>query len=290
VFAKRIRAIMLLMLKRLALALALASSIAPLSSSSPADSPGHLWSADHETGDLSQWYFPSKAGDGHHGGGEYDSGDAHSAASREQAHSGSWSAKMTIAKLGSPSSGTRLFRWSEPQDPKYMGSGLYYGAWFYFPTRFTLTADHTTGRFWNIFQFKSKHPSLSGGHATDPVWYLDVQNRATGEMYLTLCWWGDPKLAGPHSDQRGFRRFSQNSKDIPIQRWTHISVFLKQASDYSGRISVWQDGEKIFDESGVVTRYPDGDNQWSVNNYSDGLSPLPASIYVDDASISTSRH
>jgi hypothetical protein len=41
----------------------------------------------------------------------------------------------------------------------------------------------------------------------------------------------------------------------------------------------------------VRTRYPaaNGANEWSVNNYGDAVEPSPATIYIDDAAIATSR-
>src|SRR6185437_2208334 len=63
-----------------------------------------LWSADHETGDLSQWYISG-------GGGEFNSGAASATASSEVAHSGRYSAKASILTPGV--SAVRLFRWNE---------------------------------------------------------------------------------------------------------------------------------------------------------------------------------
>jgi hypothetical protein len=42
----------------------------------------------------------------------------------------------------------------------------------------------------------------------------------------------------------------------------------------------------------VQTRYgySDAECSWSVNNYSNGLSPSPATIYVDDAKICQGGH
>jgi len=243
-----------------------------------------LWSADMETGDLRQWYS-SKGKD--KGGGEFDSGDATAAASQDYAHSGKWSLKLTITappSKGGHSSGGRMFRWEEAADPAYFSSGLYYGAWFYFPQAFRLSADPRTGGFWSILQFKSKHPA-----GNDPIWYLDIQNQPDRPMYATLYWWNRLAMEGPREKESGGRRFTQAATNLPVGKWVHIEVYLKQASDFTGRLTVWQDGMQIFDESNVKTRYADGDNQWSVNNYSDGLQPAPSTIYIDDATISTSR-
>jgi hypothetical protein len=255
--------------------------------SSKAASGKILWSADMETGDLSQWYAPAKEAGHGNGGGVYNSGYATAEASQDYAHSGKWSAKLTITTPGpnGGSSGARLFRWKESRDPAYLDSGLYYGAWFYLPKQYRLTGDPHKGKFFNLFQFKSKH----GANVVDPTLYIDVQNRPNGAMYPTLYWWNGLKMEGPHPGQFGGKRFEQTSADLPVGKWVHIEVFLRQAGDFSGRITVWQDGVQIFDEDQTRTRYPDGDNQWAVNLYSDALSPNPSTIYIDDATISTYR-
>lgn len=252
---------------------------------SKASSGKILWSADMETGDMSQWYAPAKDDrGGHNGGGIFNSGTAEAVASQDYAHSGKWSAKLTISTSGGHSSGARLFRWKESHDPAYFNSGLYYSAWLYFPHQYRLTANPHTGRFFNLVQFKSKH---SGG--IDPTFILDVQNRPNGAMYSTLGWWNRLQMEGPRPGQFGGQRFQQTAADLPVGQWVHIEVYLKPAGDFSGHIAVWQDGVQIFDEDNIRTRYPDGDNGWSVNLYSDGLDPNPSVIYVDDAKIATYR-
>ena len=66
-----------------------------------------------------------------------------------------------------------------------------------------------------------------------------------------------------------------------------METYLRCAGDTSGQFSVWQDGVQIYDFPNVQTRY--GDGEWSVNNYSDGISPSPVITYMDDAVISTAR-
>ena len=243
-----------------------------------------LWSSDFETGDLSDsFYTGSKLKPA--GGGIFNSGIAESVASQDFAHSGTWSLKATITTSHKPTSGTRMFRWRESQDARYFASGLYYSAWFLFPRLYTLTADPQRGQFWNIFQFKSKTSSRN-----DPVWFLDVANRGRGgAMYLTLHWWERLAMDGPHAGESGGRRYTQNVADIPVERWIHIEAYLKQAADFTGEVTVWQDGALLFDQKRVKTKYTSGDNQWAVNNYSDGLMPNPATIYIDDVSVAVER-
>ena len=108
-------------------------------------------------------------------------------------------------------------------------------------------------------------------------------------MYLTLHWWDGLAIEGPHAGETGGKRYTQSVKDIPVGQWTYIEAYLKQAADFTGEVTIWQDSELVFDQRNVKTKYPSGDNQWSVNNYSDGLMPNPATIYIDDASIAVER-
>jgi Polysaccharide lyase len=245
-----------------------ATPVAPTSSGAVPPLPGVLWSADHETGDLSQWYAEG-------GGGEFNSGSASSTASSDVAHSGRYSARTSILTPGV--SGVRLFRWNESR----IHPEAYYSAWFYFPRSYRVPV------WWNIFQFKSR----SGAAVNDPFWSLQVGNRRNGAMHLYLDWWNRLSIEGPRRGEFGGRSFSQDLKDLSVENWIHIEVFLRQSSAFDGQLIVWQDGVELFNVRDIRTRYPapDGANEWSISNYSDAIVPSPTTIYIDDAVISTTR-
>lgn len=215
-----------------------------------------LWSASMEDGSLKEWDLDQC-------GGEYNSGVANAEASREHAHSGSWSARLTISATGSSPSGTRLFRWCEAQQYP----ALYYRVWFYFPQRYTVA------NWWDVFQWKSKISSTKN----DPFFILNVGNRTDGTMYFYLYDW----------QQR--ISHSQAATNIPVGQWLQVEAFYQCAADKTGRVTVWQDGKLLFDVANVRTRYTNGDCEWSVNNYSDALSPADATLYIDDAAISATQ-
>lgn len=229
--------------------------------------PAVLWSADMETADLTQWSLPDVAGGPNSGGGVFNSGVATAGVDKVTlAHSGLYSAKLFVDTRGDSelaTSGTRLFRWREPQEHPE----LYYRIWYYFPQRY-----HPNGNpsWWNVFQWKSKH---TGANLSDPFFALNVGNRSDGSMFFYLY------------DQNSKRTSAQTIKDIPEGRWLRVEAFYKCAADHSGRITFWQDGTRIVDVSDVQTRYVDGDCEWSVNNYTNGLDSGSATIYVDDAAI-----
>ncbi len=217
-----------------------------------------IWSAGVEAGSLAEWWLPSTYQGGNNGGGEYNSGIADTVASQDYAHTGSWSAKMTVTTPSSPSSGTRMFRWLESQTYP----ALFYSAWFYIPARYVPV------EYWNLFQWKSKHAA-----GVDPFFVLNIGNRADGTMYFYLWDW-----------QRS-KQYEQTVKNVPVGQWFKVEGFYQCAPDSTGHVTLWQDGTKLFDVTGLSTRYADGVCQWSVDNYSNGLSPATATIYIDDLAI-----
>jgi hypothetical protein len=231
-----------------------------------------------ETGDLDQW-------SSHDGGGVYTTGTYTVDASKQRAHTGKYSLRAVITTP--PTSAVRAFRWKELR--KYRE--LYLGAWFYIPTTYQQTADPCCGRYWDIFQFKSRDDTR-----IDPFWMFSADVAANGQYYLRAGWgWGGVNVRGPRATSvLGGKNYSQRIAPIPVGRWTHIEAFIRQSSGYDGALILWQDGVKLFDFQNIRTSYTNcdyndwcADGEWSVNSYSDGLSPSPSTLYVDDAAIST---
>ena len=236
------------------LALGALSAVWSAAQSLPAPGGRVLWSADQETADLSQW----SAGDG---GGVFNSGTGDVGISQAVAHSGRYSLALSIRDANGQPQGARIFRWLEnPLE-------AYYSAWLLFPERFQ------TGQWWDVFQFKS--PDQTG--TSQPTWVLNVGNLPTGEMYFYL--WD--ALTG-HAHQPG------SSQIVPVGRWVHVEVFYRRSTGQAGRIAVWQDGVKLFDRDGVQTAIAE-QVQWSLTNYTDWIATGAATIYADDAVISTTR-
>jgi hypothetical protein len=220
-----------------------------------------LWSADFETGDITQWYLPAKSAGSNEGGGIFNSGLGSSVASTEYAHTGRWGLKMAIT--APPESGTRMFRWRESRSIP----DLYYTVWYYFPQNYSVPS------YWNVLQWKSNNASGT----TDPFFVLNVGNRPDGSMYFNLFDW------------QNRRTYLQSVVNIPVGRWIKVDAHYVCAPDNSGAVAIWQDGTALFDVTNVRTRYASGECHWSVDNYSDNIWPWPAVIYIDDAEI-RSRH
>lgn len=232
--------------------------------------PGILWSADHETGDFSQWEY-------NQGRAIFNSntppGTSDASITDEVAHSGNYALKLSLTGASDgQSQGTRVVRrWldSSEDPPIPLPDEAYYSAWYYFPQVYKPQV------WWNVFQFKSKSPdgvtnamfSFNIGYRND-IMYLYVYDK----ILFTAHGQGDGRLP------------------IPVGQWVHIEAYLKKRFDNTGQLTVWQDGVKIIDVLNIRTIFGEDDRlRWSVNNYTDDITPSDPVIYVDDAVISTER-
>jgi hypothetical protein len=102
-------------------------------------------------------------------------------------------------------------------------------------------------------------------------------------MYL----WVDNKDGAPQPKAQ--YRSPLPRLDIPVGRWWHLEAYMERTASYDGHLTIWQDGVKLYEFSGVRSTYPGGLVEWTVNNYADDLSPAPTTLYIDDAAISTGR-
>jgi hypothetical protein len=240
-----------------------------------------LWSADHEEVGESDWYRPH---DSDYGGGEYNSGCAGTSPvygfGRNPSGTDPWSYSLVLT-MAAPCgdlavSGTRMFRWLEPQQH----SDLHYKVWYYFPNAFTLT--DSVNPWWTIMAWKSASTSPS---RNDPFFNIGVGNRPNGNMFIYLY---ETKPYDPSSA----RSYEQTLLDLPVAQWFYIEGYYASRGDATGRVTIWQgdgvDRVLLWDLQGVQTRYPDaegGSTLWSVDNYGNGTSPFPAQIAIDDAEI-----
>ena len=244
-----------------------------------------------EDGTLDEWSFDE-------GGHLANSGVREAIASTDVARTGTQSLRATIWTPSLPKSGVRAFRYLEPSQHRE----LYFSAWFFIPRSFEQTGE---GLYWNVFQFKSTPIDRE----SDPLWVFDLIKQEDSTFRVRAVWGaGGTTAAGPFEGSGvGEQYFSNNSTvgfswpgepstttPVPIGEWFELRAFLRQSKDFDGRLTFWLNGEELFDFESIRTAYPNapagqswgGNNGWSVNNYSDGLDPSPATIYIDDAEIS----
>lgn len=217
-------------------------------------------------------------------GGLYNSGTWTATMDNAHVHSGSYALKATITTPdASGSSGVRAFRWGE----LHSNRTLILRAWYYIPSAFVLTADPNTGQFALLMEVKSKNQD---GSRTDPVWSTRFENIG-GVLKPYVNWGGGGyQVAGPQSGNSvSSKQYRQAQPTIPIGQWFKLTYLITQSSVYSGAVTIWLDDTQIFSMSSVNTAYVvTGFNSWQTNNhfaatlYSDGLTPNPSSIWIDD--------
>jgi hypothetical protein len=185
--------------------------------------------------------------------------DAATEITTELAHSGRRSAKFSVVG-DSASDGLQarcIREGTLPQDAVY-------GAWYYVP------ALATNGGDWNLFHFQSG--DVSGLHK---LWDVSLGNTSDGGLFLYL-----------YDFLRSTERKPNGTPKIPIGSWFHVEFRLTRAADTSGFVGLYQDGQPLFEKSGIST--DDGEiGQFYVGNLADALTPPDSSVYVDDVSIGT---
>jgi hypothetical protein len=215
-----------------------------------------LWQADHETGDLSQW--TAREADA---GVSIASGGTLTVES-DQVHSGSSAVLATIATADGLSF-ARLNRRDVPQD-------AHFSAWFYIPRPYTIVG------YWNLFELEGlTYPGIDTTEST--LWSVDLRAGAGTDMTWYL--W---------DNLRGVEYGPDVPLVAPVGRWFRIEAFVHQATDNSGRISVWIDDTKLAEVSGVAT-VPTLWLGWSVGSSSNAIAEEPVEAYLDDATIVAPR-
>ena len=260
-----------------------------------ADQASIIWKADHETGDLRDW---TDAGFQHPGGGIFNTGgaEAEAVADQQQAHSGQWSARATIRGALRGEQGNRavrLMRWTErawDAGGKLLPGEAYYSAWYFIPKLYNPNKyaawQPNQGDWWNVFQFKSTDKDGRG----QPMWVVNLLLQDETQRPLL-------SLFSSYHEPTSHQQMQPIS--VPIGKWLHLEAFYRCATEPTGRITLWQDGRQILDITNAVTSLGGTDGRslapvWGVGSYTDhiealGESPGTATIYIDDAAISTRR-
>ena len=247
-----------------------------------------LWSADHEEGDLSDWTFPLSK---YPGGGVFNSPekDVIATATRNQAHSGKFSAMASIEKAVRSQNGVRavrLMRWTDrPFDNggNEFNNEAYYSTWMFIPDAYNPNKyapwDPGDGGWWNVFQFKAHDDE----DVSQPVCSLCVGHNDQSKQ---LAFYLYSAINSPSS-------FAQPlSIPVPINRWLHIEARYKPSFEKEGSITIWQDGVQILDVKNIKTIVSKKHAYvvWGIGNYTDhialGSIEGKATVYFDDAVVS----
>ena len=225
-----------------------------------------LWSADHETGDLSQW--PAI----------WNSGNVRVSPVRSPARSGKYACAMRIS--GSAGARMAVDQIGHASLPKT----AWYSAWYYFPE----TVNPKV--YWNIMQWKrATAPYGSGSH---PVYTLNVDHDDKDGSMAVYLYNHVGRDGRYNTDGEGGVAISDTP--LPLRKWVHIEVFYEWSTRRNGRVTVFQDGAQVMNIENVITEFPYRTNdirmrQWTVNNYTSGTQPASHTLYIDDAVISLQR-
>lgn len=219
------------------------------------ESPEILWWTDHETGDLSDW--------SRDGGGTWTSGNGTLALVSDPVRSGNYALRSSVNTSNVAQSAGIGLRGA------LMPNEACYSAWFFAPTALT-----TTG-FWLFFKFRSRQVADQPASDVD-IWDLDVVTASNGSPVLAL-----------YRHDRG-EILSTSSVSVPIARWFQLEACLLARSDSSGHLAVWLDGDAVFELNAQWTM-PSQYVEWNVGNVAQEITPSSASLYVDDAAVSTRR-
>ena len=223
-----------------------------------------LWKATFEPGNLSEW-----ESDGH--GSTYTENTPladTAAATTSLAHGGKMSGVFGVV----PMVGMRAISYLYRDQPT--PSEAYYSAWFYVPSTLVLAA----GEYLSLVHFRG-----NDSQQPPPLWDVNLYPLGDGTVAAQL--YDYP----PKNNPMGFDLQQFPLTRFPLDRWVQLEVFLSQAVDKTGRVTVWQDGTQILDRAGVQTVMLMDSLQWDVGGASDGLMSGTVLVYVDDAAISLVR-
>ena len=257
---------------RFATAAAISQEVHPIEPVEPPPDGTILWTANHEDGDLREWYnSPSVSG----------SGTAE--ASTENPHTGSYGLKLTANGLA----GIRMKVQTLGPDPKNLPDDAYYSAWYHIPFE---------GMRDNVFQFK----------------YADVDNAAGTHQTRRMICKASLEWNGGGYDLAYRSRLRQDSgmwvdgeadelayaaTNLPTGEWFHLEMRYVWGMDGTGRSTLWVDGVEAWDLRNISTEpnncvYLQEPRQWAVNHYLSSFNNDPNRttwIFVDDAKIATGR-
>lgn len=171
-------------------------------------------------------------------------------------HSGRYAAAFTVQSDADGGAQTRCVRQGS------LPTAAYYGAWYYIPEP-TMTSGN-----WNLFHFRS------GAALSSTRGILDVSLIDSPQGLQVAVFGMNHASIGKASD-------------VPVGEWFHVQLFFKRAANATGEVALYQDGQQVFDATGLMT--DDASlGQWYVGNLANALSPSASTLYVDDVTISPS--
>ncbi len=227
-------------------------------SPSPANvgqSPEVTWWTDHESGDLGDWSQNKQGGSWTLGGGTVE-------VAAGIARSGNHALRATVRSHedSARSAAIALRGRVTPEEACY-------SAWFWVP------APVSASEFLLFFKFRSR-TNASDYDTSVEVWDFNVVPNRDGALVVSVHRHDTDEV------------FTSERPTLPIGRWFQLEACLRAASDKTGRLILWVDGVTTFERAPLATM-PSQYVEWNVGGVTQGLTPATATVYVDDAAIST---
>ena len=216
--------------------------------------PAFLWWTDHETGDLSDW---TRGGDTL--GASYEIGGGTIGVATTPTRSGHFALVSTTPPGTPPAAALNAGQVTRKSDAPPDG---YYGAWFYVPGFVRPTT------YWVFFSFHN------GADAV--LWDVKLAPTDAGTMTLQLL----------HHDTGDVTPLQNVT--VPLGRWFQVQAYYRATGDAGDALRVWLDDALVFEIDGADPAGAAG-VRWTLGTVTDGLTPGPVALSIDDAFIATRR-
>lgn len=195
---------------------------------------------------------------------------------QDEVYSGKLAAKTTVSK-GTDGWGQWGGYYHFPRK-LYRGDQVWFRAYFYFPAGFNF---YTAGQGLKILRI---HVLTSTGHNVGyPTLYINGSSwngyylEVVNEVGTTS---GDPVCAWKHLGTL-----------VKTGKWMALEMYVKFEPDRSGIIRAWQNGNLVFDESGISTLKESTDKSMEslIFTYFNNNSRQTQSAYIDDVVITSDQ-
>jgi len=208
-----------------------------------------VWDAYLETGDTSEWSEADQ-------GGAYIANEARVRVSGDHVRTGDYALEAAVISVGQNLPQAMLLRDLDHAEG-------YYSAYY------CLRESYDTS-YWVIMKFRGDGPFL-GNTETADRFDIDLSTSdVDGQLHLQLDEHGGQSELSPIP--------------VPINQWFRIDAFYKSTPEADGRLIVWQDDVQVFD-TGERPTAPSSFVSFGVGVAAWRVSPVPASIWIDDVSV-----
>jgi len=219
-----------------------------------------LWTARFEDGTFDEW--TSAPG----GGAGASSPTGRIEVSGDHARAGLFAAKLSIeAPSGAGAQSAGMSRRGD------LPAEGYYSAWYYLPQM-----AHV-GQYWVIFKLR-RRAVVDDPASEGELFDVGLGNDTNGEMNLQLF---DHRVSAIVPMQ-------VPGQVVPIGVWFQIEAYYRNASDSTGALVVWFDGQPVVGVEGTATS-PTPWVEWDVLNLGNDLTPTGPTLFVDDCAVSRRR-